>query len=138
MAISKNTSKVDFEVTKTFELLDPEKNGTGVMVTVKSDRCEAAKDAQRKIVAAGVSLEFAQRKGEDDAAVVRWLEKQEELQLDRIFACTVSIDWNGEEWNEGDGGLELTRENLAIMLNEEWVAIQFAEAIREVGDFTKK
>ena len=137
MAISKKTNQADFEVTKTNELLTPDGEGTGIMVTVKSDLCAAAKGVQKRIAAAAISLELAQRSGENDDAVIRWLDKQEELQVDRIFLCTVSIDWNGEEWDKGDGGLELTKPNLKTMLAEDWVSVQFAKWIKDVTDFIK-
>lgn len=135
MAIS---NKVDYEVTKTFTLKDPDGNDTPVKYTVKSDKCAGCDDVNTKIAAAAISLQLAIKDDEDDEAVTRWLKKQKELQCERIFLCTVSIDWNGEEWEKGDGGLELTQENLSLMLEQDWVAVQFQEAIKGLGDFTKK
>jgi len=137
MAIKKKVKQADFEATKTFELTGPDGTKTGVMVTVKSDKCAAAADVKKRLNAVDLSLRLAKEGDEKEDAVMRWIDRRTELNTDLGFLCTVSIDWNGEEWEDGDGGLDLTRENIAKMFAEDWVVVQFMEAIKDLGDFTK-
>lgn len=137
MAISKLNPQVDYEVTSVNELKSPDGDPLGILFEVRSDLCKAAKKAVKRQSAAAVSLAMAQQKGESDEAVERWLDKQEGIQLDRLIACIVSIDWGDEEWEEGGGPLDFTPENIALMLKEEWIAIQVAEWIKAATDFTK-
>lgn len=132
MAISK---LVDYEATTTHELQGPDKSPLGIHYTVRSDKCQAAINITRKVLANRLAVDAV--KDKNSKVFEDMLSLQEALSVDKLVACLVSIDWGVEEWEYGGGPLPDTKAGKTTFCKTDWIFPQIKEKIEALGGFTK-
>lgn len=126
MAIS---NIVKYESSFDYELLHPV-NGTGLKIwfTLVSSASDSVKSVIRRQIDANYER---QRKGKSLKA------SDGEVQIiDRIAACFQSWKWNGQEFRDGQGVPEFTRENILDVLSVDWIFDQVNKQVNDIENFT--
>lgn len=123
---------VKYDSTFDLELTHPETGEEiGVLFKIRSDSSPEAKAVFRR------QLDHYAQEQQRKKSIKS--EKLEGFEIEKKAACIAGWDWRGNDaFEDGDGGLEYTRENCMKILQVDWIFNQVANASADISNFTKR
>lgn len=120
---------VKYDSTHEYELTHPVTGeGINVFFELRSAQSDEAKKVQRAHLDANLSAQRANRKPN--------IQSVERQVLDQVAALVAGWEWNGQEYQKGEGVLEYTPENVRKVLQTDWIFEQVKKASEDISNFT--